>query len=74
MDDEERYVTVDLSVLAAIREVAATRPVDRPAIRLVLPVARIDPVTNNLVIGVRVARDLGDPPLVTRPHDWPHDQ
>ena len=61
---EERYVVVDLGVLEAIRELAniqqfAWRAL--PGIRLTLRVARIDPVSGNLVIGVRVARDLTPP-------------
>jgi hypothetical protein len=61
MAEPERYVTVDLAVLEAIRELAWIQQVDWkiiPAIRLVLRVARIDPVTGNLVIAVTVTRDL----------------
>jgi hypothetical protein len=62
-EPEERYVIVDLRVLEAIKELAWVQQVDwklLPTIRLVLRVARIDPVTDNLVIGVKLARDLDD--------------
>jgi hypothetical protein len=61
---EEHYVVVDLRVLEAIKELDWIQRVDwklLPAIRLVLRVARIDPVTGNLVIAVSATRDLGDP-------------
>jgi hypothetical protein len=63
-EPEERYVTVDLAVLEAIKELAWLQQVNwtaLPAIRLVLRIARIDPVTGNLVIAVTAARDLDDP-------------
>jgi hypothetical protein len=60
------YVVVDLAVLQALRELAWVTDYDRHtlgAIRLVLRVARIDPITGRLVIAVSVARDLDtDPP------------
>jgi hypothetical protein len=62
-EPEERYVIVDLRVLEAIKELAWVQQVDwklLPTIRLVLRVARIDPVTDNLVIGVKLARDLDE--------------
>jgi hypothetical protein len=68
---EERYVVVDLAVLEAIRQLSRELSwpgrVDKlsfPTVELLLRVVRIDPVTNNLVIGVKVARDLheGPPP------------
>jgi hypothetical protein len=61
---EEHYVVVDLHVLEAIKELDWIQRVDWkliPAIRLVLRVARIDPVTGNLVIAVKLTRDLDDP-------------
>jgi hypothetical protein len=60
-EPEERYVIVDLRVLEAIKELAWIEQINwklLPAIRLVLRVARIDPVTGNLVIAVKATRDL----------------
>jgi hypothetical protein len=55
--EPERYVTIDLALLDAIREGRTL-----PAIRLLVRVATIDRVSNHLVIGVRVVRDLDDRP------------
>jgi hypothetical protein len=61
----ERYVVVDLAVLEAVRELDWVQRVDwhlLPALRATLRVVHLDPVTNRLVIAVKVARDLEEPP------------
>jgi hypothetical protein len=55
--EPERYVTIDLALLDAIREGRTL-----PAVQLLLRVATIDRVSKHLVIGVRVVRDLDDRP------------
>jgi hypothetical protein len=62
-DQGERYISIDPVILQAIREFAWVTDYDRhtlPAVRLLMRVARIDPVTDNLVIGVRLVRDLNE--------------
>jgi hypothetical protein len=61
-DRDEAYVTVDLVVLEAIRELAWLAQTDwhnLPRLRLLLRVARIDQVSGQLVLGLRFVRDLG---------------
>jgi hypothetical protein len=63
--EPESYVAIDPAILQAIKELAGTADRDRhvmPTIRAVLRVARIDPVTGNVVIGIRLTRDLNQPP------------
>jgi hypothetical protein len=61
MSDQERYVAVDLEVLAAIKELDWLQRIDwrtLPTLRLVLRVVRIEPTTGNILIGAQVVRDL----------------
>jgi hypothetical protein len=61
---EERYVAVDLAVLAAIKELDWIHRVDwqlLPAISLILRVVRVDRTSNTLVVGVRLTRSLDEP-------------
>jgi hypothetical protein len=61
MSESERYVAVDLEVLAAIKELAWLQRIDwrtLPTLRLVLRVVRIEPSTGNILIGASVVRDL----------------
>jgi hypothetical protein len=60
---EDRYIVVDLKVLQAIKELAWIQQLDwkmLPAIRLILRVASIDPITGRLVIAVKATRDLDE--------------
>jgi hypothetical protein len=62
--EPERYVTVDLAVLAAIKALAGLRehnPTALHAVRIVLRIARVDEVSGRLVLGLRLVRDLEPP-------------
>jgi hypothetical protein len=61
---EERYLAVDLAVLAAIKELAWLQQVNwhtLPSLRLVLRVVHVEPSTGSVVFGARVVRDLEEP-------------
>jgi hypothetical protein len=65
MSEPERYVAVDLAVLAAIKELAWLQQVNwqlLPALRLVLRVVRVEPATGNILIGASVVHDLEEGP------------
>lgn len=54
--EPERYVTVDLAILDAIRKLAELQQ----AAHLVLRVARVDRVSGRIVFSARLVRDLND--------------
>ena len=64
MSDRERYVAVDLEVLAAIKQLDWLQRVDwhtLPTLRLILRVIRVEPATGNILIGAQVVRELEPP-------------
>jgi hypothetical protein len=61
--EPERYVTVPLTTLEAIRALWAESDTDRlsvPTVRLVLQVAHVDRISGNLVVSVKALRDLDE--------------
>lgn len=62
-EEGEHYVAISPILLKLIRETAWIHQLDPhvlPTVRLLLRVARVDPVTGNLVIGVKFLRELGE--------------
>jgi hypothetical protein len=63
MTEPERYLAVDMMIIEAIRKLWL-EDVDQlkvPTVMLLLRVVRIDEISGQLVLGIRMTRDL-DPP------------
>ena len=64
MTESERYLAVDLDVLAAVRELAWLRQIDPHTLsqlRVILRVLKVEPATGNVIIGAQLVRDLEPP-------------
>lgn len=62
--EPERYLAIDLDVLAAVKELAWLKQIDPHTLRqlrVILRVVRVEPATGNVIIGAQLVRDLEPP-------------